>query len=124
MAGEKVKLTDEGSNELEFYVDSYTEVDTDLDQYARANDGTLKHYQITSKKEFTLGVKNISDSDKDTLKTIYDLRSALNFYRKENDGSETAEVMWRGPFNLHTPTNKSHAFMDRIYEGTITLVET
>ena len=123
MAGEKVKLTDEGSNELEFYVDSYSEIDRDFDAYARAQDASLKHYTVTSKKVFMLGVKSISDSDHDTLKTIYDLRQSLSFYRKENDGSATATVVWKGDFNFHTPTNKSHQFLDRMYEGSILLEE-
>jgi len=123
MAGEKVKLDDGGSNTLEFYIDGYSEIDKDFDAYSRTQDATLKHYTITSKKIFNLSVKNMPNSDKDTLKTIYDLRTTLNFRRKESDGSATAQVVWRGDFNLHTPTNKSHALIDKIYEGNILLEE-
>ena len=123
MAGEKVKLDDGNSNTLTFYVDGYSEIEKDFDAYLRTQDLTLKHHTITSKKIFNLSVKNMPASDKDTLKTIYDLRTILNFRRKDNDGSATAEVVWRGDFNLHTPTNQSHVFVDKIYEGSIVLEE-
>lgn len=123
MAGAHVKLDDGNSNTLTFYVNSYDEQDVDYDVYQRTTDKTMKSYNIARKKRFSLGLKNMNNSDKDTLKTIYDLRTALDFYQKATDGSRTAQVIWKGNFNLHTPTNKSKQFLNLIYEGSIILEE-
>jgi hypothetical protein len=123
MTNYNVKLTDAGSNTLEFAVDQYNEIDVDYDIYSRSTDASLKHYNIAMKKQFILGLKNITDTIKSSLKTIYDLRVTLNFYRHADDGAYTAQVVWKGAFNLHTPTNKSTQFLERLYAGTITLEE-
>jgi len=123
MTDYNVKLTDAGDNTLEFAVDQYSEIDADYDIYGRSTDASLKHYNIARKKQFVLGLENITDTVKDNLKTIHDLRVTLDFYRHADDGSYAAQVVWRGGFNLHTPTNRSTQFLDRLYAGTITLEE-
>jgi len=119
----QVKLIDASSNEASVYVDSYEEEDVDNDIYQKSTDGSLKTYTIGHKKRFVLQFNNLDASDKDLLKTIYDTRSLISFYRNADDGSATASCIWRGGFNLHTPTNSSHIFIDKIYAGSITLEE-
>lgn len=117
-----VKLTDDGSNTLTFEVDSISENDMNYDYSSRSLNGTLKSYDIARKKKWILSVRNIAAASKDTLKTIYDLRESLSFYR-DATGSKTATVSWTGNFNLHTPTRQSHQFLFKIYAGTIILEE-
>lgn len=117
-----VKITDGGANTLSFCVDNYSEVDMDFDKYKRATDMSLKHYEIGNKKIFSMSVRNISNSEYSTLKTIYDLRVELDFYR-DSTGAKTADVIWQGNFDLHTPTEGSHNFIGTIYEGSIRLEE-
>ena len=116
------KLTDGGSNTINISC-TITEVDINFNHVARSIDGSIKSYIISNKKKFELVIKNISDTDHDTLKTIYDLKSELSFYRNTSDGTSAAAVRWVGDFNFHTPTNKSYSFLNRIYEGKIELQE-
>lgn len=117
-----VKLTDGGANTLTFSVDSYGEEDQDFDVSKRTTNATLKSYVVADKKFFVLGVRNITNTEYTTLKTIYDLKGSLEFYRI-HDGAKTADVYWTGEFNLHTPTKRSHSLMSKLYQGTINLQE-
>ena len=116
------KLTDDGSNTINISC-TISEVDQNFNHVKRSLDQSIKSYVISDKKKFVLTVKNIGDTDHDTLKTIYDLKSELSFYRNTSDGSAAAAVRWVGDFNFHTPTNKSYSFLNRIYEGKIELQE-
>lgn len=118
----QVKLTDGGANTLSFNIDTFRESDIVFEDNKRSTDGTLKSYYITTKKRWELSVRNISNSDKNTLKTIYDLHTTLNFHRVYS-GAKTADVIWMGNFDLHTPTEESYQFTTRIYQGTIILEE-
>ncbi|MFW9872362.1 MAG: hypothetical protein ACFFG0_04610 [Candidatus Thorarchaeota archaeon] len=118
-----VKLTDGGANTITFSPDTYNERDIDLDLYNTTADGSLRQYTIGNKKEFTLSVKNIENSDYSTLKTIYDLRTTLQFFR-DSAAAKTADVFWTGDFEIHTPTEESRVFVATIYQGTIVLRQT
>jgi hypothetical protein len=116
------KLTDGGSNTINISC-TIEEVDSNFNVIMRSIDNTLKSYNIEQKKKFNLSVKNINSADKTTLETIYNLKSALYFYRNTSDVAATATVRWIGDFNLLTPTNRSYSFLTRIYEGSIVLEE-
>ena len=120
----QVKLTDGGANTLSFVVDSYRRYDIEFASRKRATDGTLKSYYITTKKGFELSVKNMSSTDKATLKTIYDLHTTLEFYEAYG-GAKTADVEWQGNFDLHTPTEESYqlGLVGGLFQGTIVLEE-
>lgn len=117
------KVMDNAGNELAFRPDTIEETDISFDKRARSQDATLKSYTVANKKRFVLGFKNISNTVKDNLKTIYDLDTYLDFYRQSSDSTRTAMVVWVEGFNLHTPTNQSFAFLDRLYQGEIVLEE-
>jgi len=117
-----VKLTDNGSNTINFGVDSYEEIDANNDINSRTQSGDMHHYAKTDKKKFVMSVRNMNASTKDDLKTLWNTHSLYDFYR-EADGASTAEVIWEEDFNLHTPTNESRQFIDLIYQGQIVLKE-
>lgn len=118
-----VKLTDGGANTLTFDVDSYFgPTYIDFDSYNRTTDATLKHYTVASKRRWELGIKNISNADKSTLLTIYNLRSALEFH-EDSAAAKTANVFWMGEFNF-VPTGQHRFFWNVLWEGSIILEET
>lgn len=113
---------DDRSTIINLRVSTQEETDEDFDSYSRANDGTMKHYNIGSKKRFVVTFKNLNASDAADLITLYNLRETL-FFHRQRTGQTLTRVKFKGPLNIHTPTNKSKMFVDSIYEGSMILEE-
>lgn len=101
--------------------DFYEEAILNTDINNRVITGDLMHYSKTDKKRFVLGFRNATATQKNALKTVYDNHLAFYFYRNIEDCVLTAQVMWVGDFNFHTPVEQSRQFTDLIYQGTIIL---
>ena len=117
-----IKLSDGGSNVLSFMVDSFDgPKEITFDKISRTSNGSLKQYEVAQKLKWELKVNNITNDEYNYLKTLYELRTTLEFY-EDADAAKTADVFWMPPFDF-APTGRHRYFRGTIWEGIIILEE-
>ena len=82
------------------FLSTATRKDYQKGGYYRLTDGTLETWNEHTKYEEVLSLSEISETDKDTLETEYDLHRSFYYYPDvANRATEYYQVKWTGVFN-------------------------
>ena len=118
------KITwDGGEESYTFSVDYYNPELIRENVSDRSTDGTLQMYEIYEKWEFELGFQNITPTIQTNLLTIYNLKTALEFY-PDASGATHYTVYWANGWTFAAPLNNNlPKFGASYFNGTIILKE-